>query len=197
MNTNITRRASRARARSRRARLPGRSSSSSPGRRRSRASRTCRRDTPRPASRSVQAPRRRSARARMCRRAPSARGTDRPEAVVARVRDRLVERLARDLVACRDELRELAGIDRRRIDAGADELVRDHVRRCDGLGSRVARRGPERIEPACHQRLCGRRAERRSRRRTMRRPGSSDSSARMRSTSAGSGRTGTRSGSGK
>ena len=70
------------------------------------------------------------------------------EAGVADHRDRLVERLPGDPVAGGDELRELGGVDGGRIDTGADELVRDHVARRDGLGALRDGRLPERVEPA-------------------------------------------------
>ena len=75
----------------------------------------------------------------------------RVEAGVADVRDRLVERLARDAPRAPDELRELRGIHRPRVDACADELVRDDVGGRDRLGARGDRRLPERVEAPGHE----------------------------------------------
>src|SRR5437764_7611688 len=75
------------------------------------------------------------------------------EPLVSRVRDRVVEGLAWDLLACSDELCELTRIHGSGIDARADELVRDHVRRRDRLGTGGARRSPERVESSGDERL--------------------------------------------
>ncbi len=54
-------------------------------------------------------------------------------------------------VARGDELRELGRGHGRWIDAGADEVVRDDVRRRDAVGARGDGLVPEPVEPASHE----------------------------------------------
>ena len=97
-------------------------SPSSPGRRRSRAGPPCRPCTRPPGRVRLEDPRRSAAPARptsetaFCARYGSA---EKPG--VAELRDRLVERGARDPVARLDELRQLRGVDRVGVDAGGDD----------------------------------------------------------------------------
>src|SRR5471032_371752 len=69
------------------------------------------------------------------------------EAVLAHLGERLVEDGARDLSPRTHELRELAGSDAVRLDAGGDELVREHIGRLLRVGAGVDHVGPESVEP--------------------------------------------------
>ena len=70
------------------------------------------------------------------------------ETRLAEPADRLVECRARDPVACLHEPRKLAGGDRGRVDAGCDDVVRDHVRGGDAVRACGNGRLPEAVQAA-------------------------------------------------
>src|SRR5262249_39015535 len=76
------------------------------------------------------------------------------EAVVAEVRERVVECLAPDLRPRGDELRELGGVHAIGIDAGCDERIGEHVRRLLRVDAFVDDRRPEPVEAAGDENVC-------------------------------------------